>query len=250
MKRIPLADVLDILFYPLAVGFLALGILRYFRIPMGVAIAFTLLLVLASALVTALLLSVQRNKKTLGKKEAERKEALLLHLALEKEERVRASFLQALLADGKDVSCSEDAIRLGEELFIPLFTMQPLSADSIAVLLRKYGTTPFTVACNTLTPEAERLLKIFGKRAFCADEVYGLFVRTGFPEPLICGNLPRKTVKQKLMRTFSKKNARPFFACGAFLLFMSLFAIFPLYYLVSGALLLLSSVFIRAFGYA
>ena len=84
-----------------------------------------------------------------------------------------------------------------------------------------------------------------------ADEIFSLFERTGTtPERLICGEIPRPKLKARLRRVFSKKNARPFFTGGILLLFMSLFTFFPLYYLITGSILLLSSVFIRVLGYA
>lgn len=107
------------------------------------------------------------------------------------------------------------------------------------------------MVCNALTPEAEKLLLSFGRQAICADEIFALFERTQTtPSPLICGAIPRVTAKQKLRRSFSKKNARPFFVSGLLLLIMSLFTFFPIYYLVTGSILLVSAVCIRAFGYA
>lgn len=251
MKHFALADVLDVLFYTVSAWFLSLGLLRYFRVQTGVALACSTLIAAAAGVLIALLLFSRRKKAVLGKRERELKDKLMLHLALEREERVRAALLRAMLSDGKKASCERDAIAADGELFVPLFTMQPLSADAVAALLKTYGSEPFTLLCNELTPEAERLLAVFGKKTMHGGEVFSLFLRSNsMPEPLICGELPRRTAKQKLQRTFAKKNARPFFVCGLSLLVMSLFALFPLYYLITGAILLLSAVFVRAFGYA
>ncbi len=91
----------------------------------------------------------------------------------------------------------------------------------------------------------------FGKSALRGDEVFSLLKRTNtYPEKLICSEIPRKTVKTKFRAAFSKKNARPFFAGGLFLLVMSLFVLFPVYYLVTGASLMITAVLVRAVGYA
>ena len=241
----------DALFYGVCVGLLALGLLRYFRVPLGAAIALSVGFALATGCILLTIFYAKRKKKLFTKREREEREALMLHLALEKEERVRAALLKALLADGKEAHCREEGVEADEMLLIPLFTMQPLSADDVARLLKRHGNAPFTIACNALTAEAEKLLLSFGRKAMCADEVYSLFSRTdAMPSPLICGEIPRKTAKQKLRRAFSKENARPFFVCGALLLVMSLFTLFPAYYLITGSILLFSSVLIRAFGYA
>ena len=84
-------------------------------------------------------------------------------------ERVRALLLSALCADGREAHCEGDAIALDKQPFVPLYTMEPLSADAAAQLLRRYGGA-FTLACNALTPDAEKLLASFGVRTMKGDE--------------------------------------------------------------------------------
>lgn len=251
MRKIDFPFVADVVFYTLAAFILSLGLLRYFHAPYALAITLALLFAIACGGMVFLALYRRRRKRATGKKEREERDALLLHFALEKEERVRAALVEALCADGKEAHCGEDEIVAGEEILIPRFTMQPLSADEVARLIRRYGKTSFTIACNTLSPEAEKLLAPFGLKAMRCDEVYALFSRTGtMPSPLICGEIPRRSARQKLRRTFSKSNARPFFVSGFLLLVMSLFTFFPLYYLISGSVLMISAITVRFFGYS
>lgn len=251
MKKLSFPLICDALFYSVSIGFLALGILRYFRVSLGVSIALGATFAVAAGCLILLFLYSRRKKKWLSKKEREAREALMLHLTLEKEERVRAALLSAFTADKKEAHCEQEGLLADGELYIPLFTMQPVSADAVALLLRKHGTTPFTLVCNALSPEAEKLLSSFGREAMPGDDVYALFTRTGTtPSPLICAEIPRKTVRRKLRRAFSKRNARPFFMSGIMLLFMSLFTFFPVYYIVTGSVLLISAVLVRALGYA
>ncbi len=251
MRKLDIPLILDVLFYTVAGWFLSLGILRYYRVNTGIAVSSATLIALAVGVFSFLLIYTRRRKKVLGKKEQEARDALLLHFALERSERVRLSMLEAFTKDGKDAHCEGDALSVNGSFLIPLFTMQPVSADAVARLIREYGAEPFTLACNALTPEAEKLLQSFGKTALCGNDVYALFTRTDtVPNPLICGEIPRKTLRTNLRRSFSKKNARPFFVSGILLLIMSLFTFFPLYYLISGCVLLVSSVCIRTFGYA
>ncbi len=251
MKRFSLADVLDVLFYSLSACFIAFGVLRYFRLKVWLCLLFALLFAAVTCAGTALLLSGNRRKKINGKREKEERDALLLHLALEREERVRAELLTALVAAGRAANLRDDVLEEEGVLLVPLFTMEPLSADAVAVLLKKYGETPFTVACSEVSPEAERLLFRFGKGVMKGDAVYSLFASTStFPDPLICGQLPKRSVKANLRRSFSKKNARPFFVSGLLLLVMSLFTLFPLYYLITGCVLLVTAVLVRAVGFS
>lgn len=251
MRKLDLPLILDVLFYSAASWFLAIGILRYYRVPTGVALAASTLIALAAGTCAFLVIYSRHRKRILGKKEQEQRDALLLHLALERGERVRAALLSAYLADGREAHCEADALAVDGTLVVPLFSMQAVTADEIAKLIRQYGSEPFTVVCNALTPEAEKLLSSFGKKVVRGDEIYALFIRTDtVPSPLICGEIPRRTVRGNLRRSFSKKNARPFFVSGLLLLVMSLFTFFPMYYLITGSVLLVSSVCIRAFGYA
>lgn len=251
MKKFNLPLVLDVLFYSVASWFLTLGLLRYFRLPTGICISVSLILALAVGGGVFLLLDGRHRKQALGKHEQEEREALMLHFTLEKDERVRAALLAAYLADGKDAHCEGDALQVDGVAVIPLFTMQPVSADAVARLIREYANAPFLLACNALTPEAESLLASFGKQSVSGTEIYTLLKRTDtLPSPMICGEIPRMTAKKRLRRAFSKKNARPFFVSGLMLLIMSLFTFFPVYYLVTGSILMISAVFIRAVGYA
>ena len=251
MKKIDFPLIADVLFYSVAAWFLSLGILRYCRVGFALSIAIACMFALATGGISALILYHRHRKKILSKKERERRDALLLHLALERAERVRAALVTAFTADGKTAHCNKDDLVCEDETVIPLFSMQPVSADEIAKLIREYDGAPFTVACNTLSPEAEKLLAPFGLKALRGDDIFALFERTQTtPSPLICGNIPRRTAKQKWRVSFSKKNARPFFASALLLLTMSLFTIFPTYYLISGGVLLLCAVSVRIFGYA
>ena len=251
MRKLTPSLIADVIFYALAAGFLSLGLMRYFRVSLTISLIVASLFTLAVGGLLALFLYSRRRKKILSKKEQTEREALMLHLTLEKEERVRAVLLAAFAADGREAHCEGDSLIVDDDAVVPLFTMEPVSADEVARLIRHYGEEPFTLLCNALSPEAEKLLASFGRRAVRGDEIYRLFSRTETtPAPLICGEIPRRTVKQKLRRTFAKSNARPFFVSGMMLLVMSLFTFFPTYYLISGSVLLVSSVFVRAIGYA
>ncbi len=251
MRKLYPPLIFDVLFYATAAWFLSVGILRYFRAATWVVFLSATLIALAVLGVSFVIILHGHRKRTLSRAEREKREKLLLHLALEKEENVKASLLRAYLADGKEAKTEDDLLIVEGEPLVPIFTMQPLSADTAASVLKSFGTSTFVLACNALTMEAEKLLSSFGRKAVTGDEIFSLFERTGTtPEKLICGEIPRPKFKARMRRVFSKKNARPFFTGGILLLIMSLFAIFPLYYLISGSILLLLSVFIRMLGYA
>ena len=250
MKKIDFPMILDIAFYSFSVWIFSLVILRYYRLPVWLCFIVCTLLALATGGIAFLVIYRKHRQIRLSRKEQQKKDALMLHLTLEKAERVRSALLAAFAKDGKDAHCMNDYLQIDGVTAVPLFTMQPVSADAVALILRDFGKEPFLLLCNALSPEAEKLLKDFGRKSMKGAEVYALFEKTGTtPDPLICAEIPRMTARKRIERAFSKKNARPFFVSGLLLLIMSLFTFFPTYYIVTGSVLLLSSVFIRAFGY-
>lgn len=241
----------DIIFYSFSALFLAFCILQYYRLPLWISVTSSLLIAFSVGGIAFLILFQSNRKKMLSKKERESRDALLFHLALEKPERVRLELLTAFLKDGKEAHCEGEDLWVEGISIVPIFSLDPLRADMIAELIRKFREKKFSLACNSLTPEAEKLLSTFGIKSLQGNEIYSLFTRTdAIPEPLICGEIPRKTTRQKLKRSFSKSNARPFFISGILLLFMSLFTLFPVYYLISGSLLLLCAISVRLLGFS
>ncbi len=249
MKSFDFALISDCIFYALAGGAVSFCILRYYRVPVWLSLVCTLLLAAAIFLSVYLLLGKRRRKFHLTKKQTMEKNALMLHLALERVERVQLSLLQALQADGKN-AILEDGILSSDGIpAVVAYTMQPLDADAVARLLQKYGEGEFLLFCNQLSSEAEKLLSDFGRKCINAQETYELFSRTETtPSPLICGKIPKKTAKRKLRVALSKRNARAIFTSGLLLLLMSLFTYFPVYYLSVGCLLVFSSVAVKLFG--
>lgn len=251
MKKFDLPLILDSLFYAFCAFMLSVGILRYFRAATWVVFTCSALIAIALGTASFLLIYTKHRRNGLTKEAQKQRSALMLHLTLERTDRVVAALAAAYRADGKAVKAGAETLAVDGMTVIPLFTMQPVSADAVAVLLKRYGNEPFMLACNDLSPEARSLLTSFGRTTAEGGEIYAMFLRTDtVPSPLICGEIPRFKLKAKLRRTFSKSNARPFFVSGSLLLLMSLFTFFPLYYLITGSILLIAAVSIRLLGYA
>lgn len=249
MKQFDLPTYTDSLFYAATVSITALAVLRYFRVPLWIALLFSCALALITALLSILLLGSRHKKRALSRAETEKKDRLMLHLALEQPERVKEQIAAVFRASGKNATVTEDGLEVDGKKYVPFFTMQPVSADAVAVLIRTYGRTPFVLITNTLTEQADKLLSSFGRTALQGEELYASFRETDtFPEPMIPENVQRVNAKTKLFSAFSKKNSRPFFVSGALLLFMSLFTFFPLYYLISGSVLIAVSIALRFLG--
>lgn len=250
MKKISLPLIFDVLFYMFCVFLPLVGALRFYRLPAAVVFSVAVLSALAVGIAAFCILYAKQSRSASDRAAQKRRDDLMLHLALERPARVREALARALQEDGRETAVEEDTVIADGMRYIPVFTMQPLSADAVAALLRKYGEECFTIVCNGLSPEAERLARSFGRDVLGAEAVFALFERTGTtPAHLILADVPRPKLRARLHCTFSKKNARPFFVSGSLLLIMSFFTLFPRYYLIAGSLLLLTAIVVRLLGY-
>lgn len=241
MKQLPVAA--DAVFYAACTFLPILCILRYFGAPVWLSILAAGALAICVGLAVFLLESRTRGRRLLSARQARERDALLFHLALaparETEELLRRAHKKAQQTE--QTSGQTPANNVDIEL---LFTLEPLSADRLASLIRTRG-EQFTLFCSELSPAAEKLTKTFPITVIRGDEVYRLLSETGeLPERLL-GTTPRPSRRERLRTLFTRNSAKPFFVSGALLLLMSLFTIFPVYYLAAGSLLLLLSVGLR-----
>lgn len=241
MKQLPVAA--DAVFYAACTFLPILCILRYFGAPVWLSILAAGALAICVGLAVFLLESRTRGKRLLSARQARKRDALLFHLALaparETEELLRRAHKKAQQTE--QMSGQTPANNVDIEL---LFTLEPLSADRLASIIRARG-EQFTLFCSELSPAAEKLTKTFPITVIRGDEVYRLLSETGELPERFLGTTPRPSRRERLRALFTRNSAKPFFVSGALLLLMSLFTIFPVYYLAAGSLLLLLSVGLR-----
>lgn len=241
MKQLPVAA--DAVFYAACTFLPILCILRYFGAPVWLSILAAGALAVCVGLAVFLLETRTRGKRLLSARQARERDALLLHLALaparETEELLRRARKkeQRSAQNSGQPPANDAAVEF-------LFTLEPLSADRLASLIRARG-EQFTLFCSELSPAAEKLTKTFPITVIRGDEVYRLLTETGELPERFLGTTPRPSRRERLRALFTRNSAKPFFVSGALLLLMSLFTIFPVYYLAAGSLLLLLSVGLR-----
>ena len=248
MKYLPVTA--DALFYGASAALLSFCALRYFEATVAIAAAVSILLALAVGLVVFLLESRTRTKKYLSAKQREECDAVLMHLALAPPEDVRSLLTAALHKEDRNAELKNEMLYVDGKPTELLFRMEPASADTLARLIQRRG-AEFVLYCNKLSPSAEELVRRFPIEIVRGEEVYDLLSRTeSIPEKLLGAAPPRKKHREKLRAIFKKSNARPFFVSGALLLTMSLFTIFPVWYLAAGSALLLLSAGLRLLALA
>lgn len=128
------------------------------------------------------------------------------------------------------------------------FQFEKVTADELCPVIRTLGEHK-TVYAAGFTDEACKLAESFGVTLKDANDVYSLVKESGcMPEHLIEPPKEKNGFKEKFAFRIRKSAWRGYAFSGAFLLLFSLITIFPVYYIISGGVLLLLSALIRFFG--
>lgn len=128
------------------------------------------------------------------------------------------------------------------------FQFEAVTADELSPVIRAEGEQK-TVLGASFTDEAQKLAAAFGVTLKDAAEVYTLVKESGcMPEALISPPEQKRGFRAKLAFRVRRSAWRGYLFSGAFLLLFSLFTIFPIYYVVSGGVLLAIAAAVRFFG--
>ena len=139
---------------------------------------------------------------------------------------------------------ADGTVRAGDTRWFLLFRLDKVTADELRAAVRAEGKRG--AMGGAFTPEAEKLAAAFGIRLWGADAVYALVRAAGMvPSPLLAPPPPAK--KRKTLRPL-RGAWRGYALSGGALLLFSLWAIFPLYYLIAGGVLLVGGILLKLFG--
>ena len=128
------------------------------------------------------------------------------------------------------------------------FQFEAVTADELSPVIRAEGEQK-TVLGAAFTDEAKKLAAAFGVTLKDAADVYTLVKDSGcMPEELIAPPEQKRGLRAKLSFRVRKSVWRGYLFSGVFLLLFSLFTIFPVYYVVSGGILLAVAAAVRFFG--
>ena len=242
------------LFFAFSVGsLLFLCLLRSLRFPFVAALTLALVCGVLCAALAFIPLDKKRKKVVAEKKDAEKRDDLMLYLALLEERKCAEFFRPAFFDENAPPQIRYlggfYALETKEDLFFPLFTVRPVDGDCATQILRVESDKRKTLLCSSTAPETDRLLSRFKVAIRKADEIYGdIKSKKILPEryPFERETVPKLKSKTKLW--FSRKNARGFLTGGIMLLFLSLITPFPYYYRLFGVLSLILAVIIRFYG--
>lgn len=242
MKKINITVITDGAFALFSAFIISLCVMRYFRISYPAAIISSALIGVAVSVPVFYILYTIREKKILRRADEQEKNKLMLHLALTKQQDV-----VNMLCSMRDIihNIKYFYVECGDDVLYPAFTVEPLGADKIAEIAKKFSDKNLTVYCGALSHSAKKLCDELKIKTVTGDEVYlKMKEKNLLPEKYIC-DVKKRTLKEKFSSAAAGTNSRPFITGGLGLMIFSLFTIFPVYYLISGIILFVFGIIIR-----
>lgn len=245
MKKINLAVVSDVLFFTLCAFLISFTTLRYFLKSIAWAIVISALIAIAVCLIS-LRLTLKRREKliatTIG--DGERK-LLAIYLCTLSPEDVKNLFLNAL--DGTYAAGNALEDENCEYRFC--FKIAPLSCDDIAAIVKDRGEKQLVLLCCGAAPDSVNFAKDFEIKLKCMGEIYPLLKdKKLLPESYPFNSSAKKGVIKKVRLRFNRRLCPSLFFSGLFLLIYSIFSFYPLWYVVTGSILLILSAVCLFFG--
>ena len=161
-------------------------------------------------------------------------EKLAAHLALLGPEESAALFARGLDGAKPDGSVAET----DRGLYFCSFTPEPADRNALLTVIRHRTEKKKHFVCCTATQECARLAEETGIELICAEEIYGLLKEKDALPGKYLLEKPKSGMFSKIKGGFSRRLCMPAFWSGAAMLFFSYFSFYPVYYIVSGSLLL------------
>ncbi len=239
MKRLNLPLVADTLFAGICAFLLFFTAVRFYTKSAVTGLIFGIAALLLFGALSYVYISRKQDKNLLLSRDEKNKKLLALHLSLSSDEYIKKLFRELL---GSDAKIRGGKVILGDTSAFFDFKMQPLTEDDVARVIKSKTDGKKRIYCVRISPEAAALAGNFLIEVVCIDDVYSaLKEKNLLPEKYVYEGGEKIKLSAKIKARFNRKLAAPLFWSGSGLLLLSYFTFFPLYYIISGSLLLILS---------
>lgn len=239
MKRLNLPLVLDTLFASICAFLLFFTAVRFYTQSAAAGLVFGICAMLLFGALAYIYISGKQNKKLLLSRDEKNKKLLSLHLSLSSDGYVKKLFKNLW---GDNAKISGQKIVCGDTANFFCFKMEPLSEDDVARIIKYRFDGKKHIYCTKSSSGASALAANFMIEITGIDGVYSaLKEKDMLPEKYIYNGGEKIGLLKKIKSRFNRKISAPLFWSGAGLLALSYFTFFPLYYIVSGSILLILS---------
>ncbi|MBQ9117852.1 MAG: hypothetical protein IJY11_01460 [Clostridia bacterium] len=238
----------DLIFTFFVVALPALCLLRYFRLPIGLAFLVAGLFGIAATSLFGLSKTKKEERLLLRRGEEKQKQMLLTHLALLSPE----DALRLLYSESPSQTSGIWYIEREEKLIFSLFLWRPVQTEDLIPIVRVCleQKTQGEIVCGEISPDADAFLAQFSLERITGEKIYEqLKEENRLPESYLSEPYFTKKKKRLPRIWFAKQNSRRFFVGGVLLLLSSFFVPFPYYYILFGCFMTIAALLIRVFGY-
>ncbi len=242
MRKINLPLILDTFFAALCAFLLFFTSIRYYTKNVYIALVFAITAFLLFGGLSFLYISRKQNKKLLVSRDEKQKKLLSLHLSLSSDEYICDLFEKCLTTEENKAETKNGKIYTDDCVYFFNFKMQPISEDDVARAIKFKSEQKKVIFCSRISPEALILAENFLIEIKQIDYVFNLLKeRELLPEKYVYEGAKKITFWKRIKARFSRKICAPLFWSGTALLALSYLTFFPVYYIVSGGIMLILS---------
>lgn len=247
MRRINLPLIFDSFFAALCAFLLFFTAMRYYTESAAWGLAFGICAFFLFGALAFLYIRKKQNKKLILARDEKNKTLLELHLSLLPDKDVTPLLLQ--LIGGGEVE-GKNIVTENEVYFFD-FCLKQLSPDDIAGVIKFPTQKNKIIFCNGISAEAKELAENFAIEYRTSDRLYFEMKNKGLlPQKFVFDGPKRQGILKRIRARFNRKLTAQLFWSGLCLLVFSFFTFFPLYYIVSGGVLITLSAVCLVFGKA
>lgn len=237
MKRLNLPLISDTLFTALCAFLLFFTAVRFYTKSPATGLVFGILACLLFGTLGFLYIGGKQDKKLLLSKDEKNKKLLSMHLSLSSDAYIKKLFKSAA---GEGAVIRGNAVIKGDCASYFNFKMSPLDEDDMAAVIKSRFNGKKKIYCSSVSPAAENLAENFAVETISINEVYSLLKEKNLlPEKYIYEEAKKISIIKRIKARFSRKLRAPLFWSGTALIAMSYITFYPVYYIVSGSLLLI-----------
>jgi len=238
MKRINLPLVLDTAFAGICAFLLFFTAIRYYTKNVIIALAFGIAACILFGALGFLYISKKQNKSLLISRDEKNKKLLALHLSLSSDDYIKNLFKKCF----DDAKIRGKRLICGGQMYFFDFKMQPLSEDDVALVIKYKFDGEKNIFCTKVSPEAAVLCENFSIKVTGIDDVYSLLKQKNLlPEKYVYEGAEKVSFFKRIKARFSRRLCAPLFWSGLSLMALSYFTFYPVYYIVSGGIMLILS---------
>ncbi len=237
MKRLNLPLICDTLFCSVCAFLLFFTAVRFYTKNAVLGLIFGICAALLFGALVFIYISLKQDKRLLLSRDEKDKHLLSLHLSLSDDNYILNLFQNLLGANAKIVG---KRVICGGQCCFFNFKMSPLTEDDIAKVIKYSTQNDKVIYCNSACIQAISLAENFAITLVQSDEVYAALKKNNLlPQKFVYGGAKKVNVFKKIKARFSRKLCAPLFWSGIGLLALSYFTFYPIYYIVSGGIMLL-----------